>query len=217
MFLLLLSDHLLAESYVGPEDSPEIHVGVQNKRRLSLISDGKFQPAFPEEAGEKLAGEGPKPRVYTISSERPMLSQQQSESMELVVIKGTEAEEEGEEEEGEVDGDRSLGQPLHNARSSHNLSRQCKASWPSHQQGSKEYPGCAQLTVSSQHPFDLEHHHHHHHHHQHQHHQHQHHHQTQAGETGWRRKKLERMYSMEPVSGRCNRVMSTSSWPSVAG
>ncbi|XP_015681619.1 NMDA receptor synaptonuclear signaling and neuronal migration factor, partial [Protobothrops mucrosquamatus] len=194
------ADHLLAESYVGPEDSPEIHVGVQNKRRLSLISDGKFQPAFPEEASEKLAGEGPKPRVYTISSERPMLSQQQSESMELVVIKGTEAEEEGEEEEGEVDGDRSLGQPLHNARSSHNLSRQCKASWPSHQQGSKEYPSCAQLTVSSQHPFDLEHHHHHHHHHQHQHHQHQHHHQTQAGETGWQRKKLERMYSMEPVS-----------------
>ncbi|ETE59267.1 Nasal embryonic luteinizing hormone-releasing hormone factor, partial [Ophiophagus hannah] len=132
--------HLLAESYVGQEDSPEIHVAVQNKRRLSLISDGKFQPTFPEEAGEKLAGEGPKPRVYTISSERPMLSQHQSESMELVVLKGTEEE--------EVDGERSLGQPLHNAGSSHNISRQCKGSWPSHQQGSNEYPSCAQLAVA---------------------------------------------------------------------
>uniref|UniRef100_A0A8C6VMR7 NMDA receptor synaptonuclear signaling and neuronal migration factor n=1 Tax=Naja naja TaxID=35670 RepID=A0A8C6VMR7_NAJNA len=198
------ADHLLAESYVGQEDSPEIHVGVQNKRRLSLISDGKFQPTFPEEAGEKLAGEGPKPRVYTISSERPMLSQHQSESMELVVLKGTEEE--------EVDGERSLGQPLHNAGSSHNISRQCKGSWPSHQQGSKEYPSCAQLAVSSQHPFDVEHHHqhhqHHHHHHHHHHHQqqeqqhqqHQQHHQNEAGETGWRRKKLERMYSIDRVS-----------------
>ncbi|KAM6431193.1 NMDA receptor synaptonuclear signaling and neuronal migration factor isoform 1-T1 [Liasis olivaceus] len=176
------SDHLLAESYVGQEDSPEIHVGVQNKRRLSLISDGKFQPSFPEEAGEKLAGEGPKPRVYTISSEGPMLSQHQSESMELVVIKGTEEE--------EADGDRSLGQPLQNAGSSHNISRQCKGGWPSHQQGSKEYPSCAQLTMSSQHPFDLEHHQH----------QHPNHHQNQAGETGWRRKKLERMYSIDRVS-----------------
>uniref|UniRef100_A0A670ZC08 NMDA receptor synaptonuclear signaling and neuronal migration factor n=1 Tax=Pseudonaja textilis TaxID=8673 RepID=A0A670ZC08_PSETE len=153
------ADHLLAESYVGQEDSPEIHVGVQNKRRLSVISDRKFQPTFPEEAGEKLAGEGPKPRVYTISSERPMLSQHQSESMELVVLKGTEEE--------EMDGERSLGQPLHNAGSSHNINRQCKDSWPSHQQGSKESPSCAQLA---------------------------------AGETGWRRKKLERMYSIDRVS-----------------
>ncbi|XP_026568154.1 NMDA receptor synaptonuclear signaling and neuronal migration factor isoform X2 [Pseudonaja textilis] len=166
------ADHLLAESYVGQEDSPEIHVGVQNKRRLSVISDRKFQPTFPEEAGEKLAGEGPKPRVYTISSERPMLSQHQSESMELVVLKGTEEE--------EMDGERSLGQPLHNAGSSHNINRQCKDSWPSHQQGSKESPSCAQL--AQQHP------------------QHQQHHQNEAGETGWRRKKLERMYSIDRVS-----------------
>ncbi|XP_077161108.1 NMDA receptor synaptonuclear signaling and neuronal migration factor isoform X1 [Paroedura picta] len=174
------SDHLLAESYVGPEDSPEMHQAAQNKRRLSLISDGKFERSFSEERGEKLTGEGPKPRVYTISGERPMLSQHQSESMELVVIKGPEAEEEEEEE-------CSQGQPLQNAGSSHNISRHCKDSWSSSRQVSKEFPGCAQLAAPSQHTFDLEHHHHHHHHHQ-------------AGETGWRRKKLERMYSIDRVS-----------------
>ncbi|XP_060107082.1 NMDA receptor synaptonuclear signaling and neuronal migration factor isoform X3 [Heteronotia binoei] len=173
------SDHLLAESYVGPEDSPEMHQAAQNKRRLSLISDGKFERSFSEERGEKLPGEGPKPRVYTISGERPMLSQHQSESMELVVIKGPEAEEEEEEE-------CSQGQPLQNAGSSHNISRHCKDGWTSSRQVSKEFPGCAQLAAPSQHNFDLEHHHHHHHH--------------QAGETGWRRKKLERMYSIDRVS-----------------
>ncbi|XP_054854299.1 NMDA receptor synaptonuclear signaling and neuronal migration factor isoform X1 [Eublepharis macularius] len=176
------SDHLLAESYVGPEDSPEMHQAAQNKRRLSLISDGKFERSFSEERGEKLTGEGPKPRVYTISGERPMLSQHQSESMELVVIKGPEAEEEEED-------DCSQGQPLQNAGSSHNISRHCKDGWTSNRQASKECPGCTQLAAPSQHAFDLEHHHHHHHHHHHQ-----------AGETGWRRKKLERMYSIDRVS-----------------
>ncbi|XP_048368262.1 NMDA receptor synaptonuclear signaling and neuronal migration factor isoform X9 [Sphaerodactylus townsendi] len=170
------SDHLLAESYVGPEDSPEMHQAAQNKRRLSLISDGKFERSYSEERGEKLTGEGPKPRVYTISGERPMLSQHQSESMELVVIKGPETEEEEEE--------CSQGQPLQNAGSSHNISRHCKDGWTSNRQVSKECPGCAQLTSPSQHTFDLEHHHHHH----------------QTGEASWRRKKLERMYSIDRVS-----------------
>nr|XP_028570594.1 NMDA receptor synaptonuclear signaling and neuronal migration factor isoform X5 [Podarcis muralis] len=179
------SDHLLAESYVGQEDSPDMHQGAQNKRRLSLISDGKFERSFSEERGEKLAGEGPKPRVYTISGERPMLSQHQSESMELVVIKGAEAEEEEEE-------DCSQGQPLQNAVSSHNIGRHCKGSWASSRQVSKECPGCTHLAAPSQHAFDIEH--------PQPHHPHHHHHHHQAGETGWRRKKLERMYSIDRVS-----------------
>lgn len=184
--LPLFADHLLAESYVGQEDSPEMHQAAQNKRRLSLISDGKFERSFSEEHSEKLAGESPKPRVYTISGERPMLSQHQSESMELVVIKGAEADEEEEDE-------CSQGQPLQNAGSSHNIGSHCKGGWASNRQVSKDCPGCAQLAPPSQHAFDLDHHQHHHHHHHHHH---------QAGETGWRRKKLERMYSIDRVAGR---------------
>uniref|UniRef100_A0A8D2QFA4 NMDA receptor synaptonuclear signaling and neuronal migration factor n=1 Tax=Zonotrichia albicollis TaxID=44394 RepID=A0A8D2QFA4_ZONAL len=67
------SDHLLADSYIGQEDSPELQQVAQNKRRLSVISDGKFERSFTEEQAEKLPSEGPKPRVYTISGERPML------------------------------------------------------------------------------------------------------------------------------------------------
>uniref|UniRef100_A0A8D2J5Z2 NMDA receptor synaptonuclear signaling and neuronal migration factor n=1 Tax=Varanus komodoensis TaxID=61221 RepID=A0A8D2J5Z2_VARKO len=164
---LLLSDHLLAESYVGQEDSPEMHQAAQNKRRLSLISDGKFESSFSEERGEKLAGEGPKPRVYTISGEGPMLSQHQSESMELVVIKGAEAEEE--EEEDAEEEECSQGKPLQNAGSSHSIGRHCKSSWAAGRQVSKECPGCTQLAAP-------------------------------AGEASWRRKKLERMYSIDRVS-----------------
>ncbi|KAF2985010.1 hypothetical protein EK904_007170 [Melospiza melodia maxima] len=68
-----VSDHLLADSYIGQEDSPELQQVAQNKRRLSVISDGKFERSFTEEQAEKLPSEGPKPRVYTISGERPML------------------------------------------------------------------------------------------------------------------------------------------------
>uniref|UniRef100_A0A8D2J9K9 NMDA receptor synaptonuclear signaling and neuronal migration factor n=1 Tax=Varanus komodoensis TaxID=61221 RepID=A0A8D2J9K9_VARKO len=159
--------HLLAESYVGQEDSPEMHQAAQNKRRLSLISDGKFESSFSEERGEKLAGEGPKPRVYTISGEGPMLSQHQSESMELVVIKGAEAEEE--EEEDAEEEECSQGKPLQNAGSSHSIGRHCKSSWAAGRQVSKECPGCTQLAAP-------------------------------AGEASWRRKKLERMYSIDRVS-----------------
>ncbi|XP_034649567.1 NMDA receptor synaptonuclear signaling and neuronal migration factor isoform X2 [Trachemys scripta elegans] len=161
------SDHLLADSYIGQEDSPEMQQAAQNKRRLSVISDGKFERSFSEEQAEKIPSEGPNARVYTISGERPMLSDHENESMELVVMKGTGRE------------DCHHGQPLQSAGSSHNISRHCKG-WAGSRQGSKECPTCAQLAAHSQHSFDLE--------------------QHQSSETGWRRKKLERMYSIDRVS-----------------
>uniref|UniRef100_A0A674J3I6 NMDA receptor synaptonuclear signaling and neuronal migration factor n=1 Tax=Terrapene triunguis TaxID=2587831 RepID=A0A674J3I6_9SAUR len=166
-FVPSVSDHLLADSYIGQEDSPEMQQAAQNKRRLSVISDGKFERSFSEEQAEKIPSEGPKARVYTISSERPMLSDHENESMELVVMKGTGRE------------DCHHGQPLQSAGSSHNISRHCKG-WAGSRQGSKECPTCAQLAAHSQHSFDLE--------------------QHQSSETGWRRKKLERMYSIDRVS-----------------
>uniref|UniRef100_A0A8C8SSI6 NMDA receptor synaptonuclear signaling and neuronal migration factor n=1 Tax=Pelusios castaneus TaxID=367368 RepID=A0A8C8SSI6_9SAUR len=162
-----VSDHLLADSYIGQEDSPEMQQAAQNKRRLSVISDGKFERSFSEEQAEKIPSEGPKARVYTISGERPMLSDHESESMELVVMKGPGREE------------CRPSQPLQSAGSSHNISRHCKG-WTGSRQGSKECPTCARLAAHSQHSFDLE--------------------QHQCSETGWRRKKLERMYSVDRVS-----------------
>ncbi|XP_032653381.1 NMDA receptor synaptonuclear signaling and neuronal migration factor isoform X1 [Chelonoidis abingdonii] len=161
------SDHLLADSYIGQEDSPEMQQAAQNKRRLSVISAGKFERNFSEEQAEKIPSEGLKARVYTISGERPMLSDHENESMELVVMKGTGRE------------DCRHGQPLQSAGSSHNISRHCKG-WAGSRQGSKECPTCARLAAHSQHSFDLE--------------------QHQSSETGWRRKKLERMYSIDRVS-----------------
>lgn len=164
-----VSDHLLADSYIGQEDSPEIQQAAQNKRRLSVISDGKFERSFSEERAEKIPSEGPKAQVYTISGERPMLSDHENDSMELVVMKGPGREE------------CHHSQPLQSAGSSHNISRHCKG-WAGSRQGSKECPTCARLAAHSQHSFDLE--------------------QHQSSETGWRRKKLERMYSVDRVSGK---------------
>ncbi|XP_075572940.1 NMDA receptor synaptonuclear signaling and neuronal migration factor isoform X2 [Pelecanus crispus] len=161
------SDHLLADSYVGQEDSPEMQQAAQNKRRLSVISDGKFERSFSEEQAEKMPSEGPKPRVYTISGERPMLSDHENESMELVVMKGAAQEE------------CHHSHQVHSAGGSHGVSRHCKG-WPGSRQGSKECPNCTRLAAPSQHSFDLE--------------------QHQSSETGWHRKRLERMYSVDRVS-----------------
>ncbi|XP_050764038.1 NMDA receptor synaptonuclear signaling and neuronal migration factor isoform X5 [Gymnogyps californianus] len=161
------SDHLLADSYIGQEDSPEMQQAAQNKRRLSVISDGKFERSFSEEQAEKMPSEGPKPRVYTISGERPMLSDHENESMELVVMKGTAQEE------------CHHGHQVHSAGGSHGVSRHCKG-WPGSRQGSKECSNCTRLAAPSQHSFDLE--------------------QHQSSETGWHRKRLERMYSVDRVS-----------------
>ncbi|XP_063792247.1 NMDA receptor synaptonuclear signaling and neuronal migration factor isoform X1 [Pseudophryne corroboree] len=159
------SDHLLVQ-----EDSPEMLQASQNKRRLSAISDSKLERSFSEERGEKLPSEGPKPHVYTISGERPMLSDQESDSMELVVMKTGQDERHHHHHHH---------QPLQNSGSVHNITRPSK-SWSGSRQNSKECPNCAKLTVPAQHSFDLE--------------------QHQANESGWRRKKLERMYSIDRVS-----------------
>ncbi|XP_064892126.1 NMDA receptor synaptonuclear signaling and neuronal migration factor isoform X7 [Columba livia] len=161
------SDHLLADSYIGQEDSPEMQQAAQNKRRLSVISDGKFERSFSEEQAEKMPSEGPKPRVYTISGERPMLSDHENESVELVVMKGAAQEE------------CHHGHHVHGAGGSHGVGRHCRG-WPGSRQGSKECPTCTRLAAPSQHSFDLE--------------------QHQSGETGWHRKRLERMYSVDRVS-----------------
>ncbi|XP_071622762.1 NMDA receptor synaptonuclear signaling and neuronal migration factor isoform X4 [Heliangelus exortis] len=159
------SDHLLADSYLGQEDSPEMQQAAQNKRRLSVISDGKFERSFSEEQTEKMPSEGPKPRVYTISGERPMLSDHENESMELVVMKGAAPEE--------------CHHSQHGAGGSHGTGRHCRG-WQGSRPSSKECPNCTRLAAPSQQSFDLE--------------------QQQPGETGWHRKRLERMYSVDRVS-----------------
>ncbi|OCT65225.1 NMDA receptor synaptonuclear signaling and neuronal migration factor isoform X2 [Xenopus laevis] len=160
------SDHFLVQ-----EDSPEMLQASQNKRRLSSISDSKLDRSFSEERGENLPSEGSKPLVYTISGERPMLSDQESDSMELVVMK------DGHEEQHHHS--HHHHHPLQSSGSAHNIARPCK-SWSGSRQNSKECPSCTRLMVPTQHSFDLE--------------------QHQASESGWRRKKLERMYSIDRVS-----------------
>ncbi|XP_075690906.1 NMDA receptor synaptonuclear signaling and neuronal migration factor isoform X1 [Rhinoderma darwinii] len=162
------SDHLLVQ-----EDSPEMLQASQNKRRLSAISDNKLERSFSEERGEKLTSEGPKPHVYTISGERPMLSDHESDSMELVVMKT------GQDERQHHHHSHHHHHPLQNSGSTHNITRPCK-SWSGSRQNSKECPNCAKLTVPAQRSFDLE--------------------QHQSNESGWRKKKLERMYSIDRVS-----------------
>ncbi|XP_071981460.1 NMDA receptor synaptonuclear signaling and neuronal migration factor isoform X2 [Engystomops pustulosus] len=166
------SDHLLVQ-----EDSPEMLQASQNKRRLSAISDSKLERSFSEERGEKLTSEGPKPRVYTISGERPMLSDHESDSMELVVMKS--GQDERHHHHHSHHHHHHHHHPLQNSGSAHNITRPCK-SWSGSRQNSKECPNCAKLSVPAQHSFDLE--------------------QHQANESGWRKKKLERMYSIDRVS-----------------
>ncbi|XP_036606287.1 NMDA receptor synaptonuclear signaling and neuronal migration factor isoform X1 [Trichosurus vulpecula] len=163
------SDHLLADAFAGQDESPEMQPASQNKRRLSLISDGRYESGFLEEAaGEKAASEGPKPRVYTISGEPPLLSDPEAEGIELSVIKGRHREE------------HHHSQPLQGSGSSESVSRPCK-SWAGSRQGSKECPGCSQLAPApSQQSFELD--------------------QHQAPEPSGRRKKLERMHSIDRVS-----------------
>ncbi|XP_056396319.1 NMDA receptor synaptonuclear signaling and neuronal migration factor isoform X1 [Hyla sarda] len=163
------SDHLLVQ-----EDSPEMLQASQNKRRLSSLSDSKLERSFSEERGEKLTSEGPKPCVYTISGERPMLSDHESDSMELVVMKTPQ-----DDRHHHHHSHHHHHHPLQNSGSAHNITRPCK-SWSGSRQNSKECPNCSRLTVSAQHSFDLE--------------------QHQSNESGWRKKKLERMYSVDKVS-----------------
>ncbi|XP_038623837.1 NMDA receptor synaptonuclear signaling and neuronal migration factor isoform X2 [Tachyglossus aculeatus] len=173
------SDHLLAEPSAGPEDSPEVPQAPQHKRRLSLISDGKMERSFSEEGSGEGAtpGEGPEPRVYTISGERPMLSDPEGEGIELGAVRGCRR------------GGHHRGQPLQGPDGAHDPARPCR-SWGGSRQGSKECPGSAQpapappgLALDQEPP--------------------------PAQDAAGRRKKLERMYSIDRGS---DNVLPIRTW-----
>uniref|UniRef100_G3U1C5 NMDA receptor synaptonuclear signaling and neuronal migration factor n=1 Tax=Loxodonta africana TaxID=9785 RepID=G3U1C5_LOXAF len=165
-------DHLLADAYSGHDGSPEMEPAPQNKRRLSLVSNGRYEGSLSEEmGGEKPAGEGPEPCVYTISGEPALLPGPEAEAIELVVVKGR----------------RQGGQHHHHSHplrgspggSRDDLSRSCQ-SWASSRQGSKECPGCTPPAPSPPRAFGLD--------------------SPPLPEPASRRKKLEGMCSVDRVS-----------------
>ncbi|XP_072816706.1 NMDA receptor synaptonuclear signaling and neuronal migration factor isoform X5 [Vicugna pacos] len=168
------ADHLLADAYSGHDGSPEMQPAPQNKRRLSLISNGRYEGSLPEEAvSGKPAGEGPQPLVYTISGEPALLPGPEAEAIELAVVKGRRQRERHPHHHSQP-----LGASPGGSRE--DISRPCQ-SWASSRQGSKECPGCAQLAPSpSPQAFGLD--------------------QPPLPEATSRRKKLERMYSVDRVS-----------------
>ncbi|XP_069435762.1 NMDA receptor synaptonuclear signaling and neuronal migration factor isoform X4 [Ovis canadensis] len=168
------ADHLLADAYSGQDGSPEMQPAPQNKRRLSLVSNGRYEGSLPEEAASgKPAGEGPQPRVYTISGEPALLPGPEAEAIELAVVKGRQQREQ---------------RPHHHSQtlraspggSHEDVSRPCQ-SWTGSRHDSKECPGCAQLAPSpAPQAFGVD--------------------QPPLPEAPGRRKKLERMYSVDRVS-----------------
>ncbi|XP_028353587.1 NMDA receptor synaptonuclear signaling and neuronal migration factor isoform X5 [Physeter macrocephalus] len=169
------ADHLLADAYSGHDGSPEMQPAPQNKRRLSLISNGRYEGSLPEEAvSGKPAGEGPQPRVYTISGEPALLPGPEAEAIELAAVKGPQQRERHPHHHSH--------RPLRASPggSREDVSRACQ-SWAGSRQGSKECPGCAQLAPSpSPQAFGPD--------------------QPPLPEATSRRKKLERMYSVDRVS-----------------
>ncbi|XP_028385414.1 NMDA receptor synaptonuclear signaling and neuronal migration factor isoform X3 [Phyllostomus discolor] len=168
------ADHLLADAYSGHDGSPEMPPPPQNKRRLSVLSDGRCEGSLSEEAVlGRPAGEGPQSRVYTISGEPALLPSPEAEAIELGVVKGRRGREQHPHRHG---------QPLRASPggSCEDVSTPCQ-SWAGSRQGSKECPGCAQLGPGpSPRAFALD--------------------QPSLPPTGGRRKKLERMYSVDRVS-----------------
>ncbi|XP_044938761.1 NMDA receptor synaptonuclear signaling and neuronal migration factor isoform X3 [Mustela putorius furo] len=170
------ADHLLADAYSGHDGSPEMQPAPQNKRRLSLVSNGRYEDSLSEEAVRgKPAGEGPQPRVYTISGEPALLPSPEAEAIELAVVKGRRQRERHPHHHS---------QPLRASPggSREDVNRPCQ-SWAGSRQGSKECPGCAQLAPGpspSPRAFGLD--------------------QPPLPEATSRRKKLERMYSVDRVS-----------------
>uniref|UniRef100_A0A8C8Z2T2 NMDA receptor synaptonuclear signaling and neuronal migration factor n=1 Tax=Prolemur simus TaxID=1328070 RepID=A0A8C8Z2T2_PROSS len=168
------ADHLLADAYSGHDGSPEMQPAPQNKRRLSVVSNGRYEGSLSEEAiGGEPAGEGPQPRVYTISGEPALLPSPKAEAIELAVVKGRGPRERHPHHHS---------QPLRASPGSsrEDVSRPCQ-SWAGSRQGSKECPGCAQLAPGpSPRAFGLD--------------------QPPLPDASGRRKKLERMYSVDRVS-----------------
>uniref|UniRef100_A0A8C8YS00 NMDA receptor synaptonuclear signaling and neuronal migration factor n=1 Tax=Prolemur simus TaxID=1328070 RepID=A0A8C8YS00_PROSS len=183
-----LPDHLLADAYSGHDGSPEMQPAPQNKRRLSVVSNGRYEGSLSEEAiGGEPAGEGPQPRVYTISGEPALLPSPKAEAIELAVVKGRGPRERHPHHHS---------QPLRASPGSsrEDVSRPCQ-SWAGSRQGSKECPGCAQLAPGpSPRAFGLD--------------------QPPLPDASGRRKKLERMYSVDRVSGK-GLVSAQTGWGGV--
>ncbi|XP_072422518.1 NMDA receptor synaptonuclear signaling and neuronal migration factor-like [Chiloscyllium punctatum] len=126
------SDHLVAETLMDPEDSSEIQQPAQNKRRLSMISQGRFDRSFSEEGSEKPA-DGQKPRVYTISGESQLLSEREAETEGTVAAAASTPGKEA--------------RPPKAAGGGGGV--RCR-SWAGSRQSSRECPGCAKGAGSSQ-------------------------------------------------------------------
>lgn len=144
----------------------------QNKRRLSLVSNGRYEGSLSEEAViGKPAGEGPQPRVYTISGEPALLPSPEADAIELAVVKGRRHREQHPHHHH--------SQPLR--ASCEDVGTPCQ-DWAGSRQCSKECPGCAQLAPGpSPRAFGLD--------------------QPPLPQATGRRKKLERMCSVDRVSG----------------
>lgn len=170
------ADHLLADAYSGHDGSPEMQPAPQNKRRLSLVSNGRYEGSISDEAvSGKPATEGPQPRVYTISREPALLPGSEAEAIELAVVKGRKQRERHPHPHHH-------SQPLRASPGSsrEDVSRPCQ-SWAGGRQGSRECPGCAQPGPGpSPRAFGME--------------------QPPLPEVSGRHKKLERMYSVDGVS-----------------
>ncbi|XP_015986471.1 NMDA receptor synaptonuclear signaling and neuronal migration factor isoform X4 [Rousettus aegyptiacus] len=168
------ADHLLADAYSGHDGSPEMQPAPQNKRRLSLVSNGRYEGCLSEEAAVgKAAAVGPQPRVYTISGEPALLPGPEAEAIELAVVKGRRQRERHPHPHG---------QPLRASPggSREDVSRPCQ-SWAGGHQGPTECAGCAQPAPDpSPRAFALG--------------------QPPLPEAAGRRKKLERMCSVDRVS-----------------
>ncbi|XP_024907039.1 NMDA receptor synaptonuclear signaling and neuronal migration factor [Pteropus alecto] len=168
------ADHLLADAYSGHDGSPEMQPAPQNKRRLSLVSNGRYEGCLSEEAAVgKAATVGPQPRVYTISGEPALLPSPEAEAIELAVVKGRRQRERHPHHHS---------QPLRASPggSREDVSRPCQ-SWVGGHQGPTECPGCTQPAPDpSPRAFALG--------------------QPPLPEAASRRKKLERMCSVDRVS-----------------
>ncbi|XP_049637937.1 NMDA receptor synaptonuclear signaling and neuronal migration factor isoform X2 [Suncus etruscus] len=173
------ADHLLADAYSGHDGSPEMPAPPQNKRRLSTVSSGCYDGGSPPVEAVcrgPPGGSPPQPRVYTISGEPALLpSPEAAEAIELAVVKGRPPPQERHPHHHH-------SQPLRASPGSslEDVSRSCQ-SWAGSRQASRECPGCAQPAPSPsprQFPMD----------------------QQPHAEPTNRRKKLERMHSVDRVT-----------------
>lgn len=119
---------LVVESPMGLEDVSQLQLPVQNKRRLSTISQSRLERSFSEEGADKPA-ETQKARVYTISGESQLVSERESE------------------------GARPAKAGSQGPCGTHAIAAR---GWAAARAGSKDCPNCARAPIISQQTFDLE-------------------------------------------------------------